>query len=277
MLWLTVPVKATEVIFGFGFYLCVFLLIRVCDALTILLWNIYSLRRCGCIWEKDRGETERSGSVTGGGRTAHRQKLQSITADYIHPPCVFQFPCAPTWVLIVLTGTWVQGEVPPNLLSGWGWWSRKGKGWIASYCMRVNHSHSWLNVLRPQTWMPITEEGCWTWWREARGSSSATSKTTWRTRWRTRPDRSWAKSPRKCPLMHGTQQRCRLLLCGFTPEMDDRAFLSCLHWYFSCLRTNCQLKWGSSFVSFFFDFITCRCEVKHLHLGHTWNIYLFLI
>lgn len=75
----------------------------------------------------------------------------------------------------------------------------------------------WQNVLCPQTWMPITEEGCWIWWREERGSSSATSKTTWRTPWKTRPLRSWVRSPRKSPTTHGTrwsvQQQHGLLFC----------------------------------------------------------------
>lgn len=61
-------------------------------------------------WRK----TERSGSVTEGALTVHRHTLQSITPNYMHPLCVFLFPCAPTQTLIVLTGTSVQGALPPN-------------------------------------------------------------------------------------------------------------------------------------------------------------------
>lgn len=45
------------------------------------------------------------------------------------------------------------------------------------------------------------EEGCWIWWREEPGSSSATSRTTWRTLWKTPPLRSCIKFPRKS-LLH---------------------------------------------------------------------------
>lgn len=94
------PTKWLE--FDANFCPClIFLLTTVCDALMLLLWNIF----CVSCWEKHSvGVWLRAPSRY---TNMHYNPSRQIT-------CVFPFPRAPTPTLIVLTGTSMQGEAPPN-------------------------------------------------------------------------------------------------------------------------------------------------------------------